>query len=120
MLTLLRHLLLVGVLFGLAGNGVASASTPCNMMTMKHAAAMADMPDCDMAVPCPDCHSKHSNGTKPGCTLMTSCAFTGATKEPAPGPASLRVAQISEFWPVTTVLAGRIVAPEPEPPSLLG
>lgn len=119
MLKLLRHLLLVGVLFGLAGNGVASAA-PCNMMTMKHAAAMADMPDCDKAVPCPDCPPKHSDGTKPGCEMMTSCAFTVALKEPTPGPASLRVVPISEFWPVTTVLAGRIVAPEPEPPSLLG
>ena len=120
MLKLLRHLLFLGVLLGLAGNGVASASPACQMMTQHHAAAMADMPDCDMGKSCPDCGSKTSKGMKPGCMMMAGCAITLAMKEPAPATASIILHERTAFWPVTAVLAGRIVPPEPEPPTLLG
>ena len=120
MLKPLRHLLLVGVLFGLAGNGVAAASAPCVMMTMQHRAAMADMPDCDMAVPCPDCVSKHGKGMKPSCAMTSGCTSTLAMRDLTPATTSPRIAPIAEFWPVATVLAGRNVTPEPKPPSHLG
>jgi len=120
MLKLLRHLLFLGVILGLAGNGVASASPACHMMTQHSAAVMADTPNCDMGTSCPDCGSKTSKGMKPGCMMMAGCAVTLAMKEPAPAAASARLHQKTAFWPVTTVLTGRIVPPEPEPPTLLG
>ncbi len=121
MLKVLRYLLFVGVLLGLAGNGVASASPACSMMMQHHAAAMSDMPDCDMPTACPDCGSKKDGkGMKPGCMMMAGCAVVLALKEAAPAAASIRREPVTAFWPVTAVLAGRIVPPEPEPPTLIG
>jgi len=120
MLTLLRHLLFVGVLFGLAGNVAAAAAPPCNMMTQSQATAMADMPECDMAMKCPDCDKKQNKDSKRGCALMAGCVVMLAVSEPAPADASPYLAPVGAFWPVTAVFAGRIVTPEPEPPSLLG
>ena len=120
MLRLLRHLLLVGLLFGLVGNGVAAAAPPCNMMMQSQTSAMADMPDCDMAMKCPDCDKKQSKDTKRGCALMASCGVMLAVSEPAPAASSPYITPIGVFWPVTAVFAGRTVTPEPEPPSLLG
>lgn len=119
MLKLLRHLLLLGVILGLAGNGVASASPVCSMMAA-HSAVMADMPDCDMGTTCPDCASKSGKGMKPGCMMMAGCSTSLAMKEPEPSAASFKTRPTTMFWPVTTVLTGRTVTPEPEPPTLLG
>lgn len=120
MLKLVRHLLFLGALLGLSGNGVASASPACSAMMQDQSAAMSGMAECDAAVPCPDCESNDSKSMKPGCMMMTGCIVALAIKEPAPLPASLMVVGATGFWPVTVVLAGRIVAPEPEPPTLLG
>ena len=121
MLTLFRYVLFLGVLVGLAGNGAAAASAPCNIMAMQpHMAAMAGMPDCDMTASCPDCPSKHSKGSKGNCAMMVGCVAALAIKEPTLAPTALGVKPIGQFWPVATVLTGRSVVPEPEPPTLLG
>jgi hypothetical protein len=116
----------LGLLFGLAGNGVAVAA-PCLLMTQgQPAAAMADMPDCAMAKNCADCGAKgdasHKSGQDkaPGCMAMTACAAMLAMKEPDPATSVRHQAIAHRFSPPTTVLAGRDVAPEPEPPTLLG
>jgi hypothetical protein len=125
-LKLLRHLLCLGLLFGLAGNGVAMAA-PCILMAHgQPAAAMANMPDCAMVTNCAECGTKgdasHKSGTDkaPGCMAMTACAAMQATKEPESAAAIRRQAIAQRFSPPTAILAGRDVAPEPEPPTLLG
>ncbi len=119
---LLRHLLCLGLLFGLAWNGVAVAA-PCSLMTQGQATA-ADMPDCQM--PCAGCDGKSDAGHKSGagkatgCMAMTACAAMLAMKTQDPAATLRRLAIAPGFWPAAAVLAGRDVAPEPEPPTLLG
>lgn len=118
MLKLLRHLLCLGILFGLAGNGVALAA-PCILMTHSQPAAMADMPDCDMAQSSPT-HHENGKDKAPGCLAMAACTAVLAMKEPAaPAAVALR-SPAADFWPASTTLTGRDVAPEPEPPAFLG
>jgi len=125
-LKLLRHLLCLGLLFGLAGNGIAVAA-PCILMTQgQSATAMADMPDCSMAKACSDCGAKgdasHKSGKDkaPGCMAMTACAAMLAMKTPDSAATLRHQAAAHRFSPPTEMLAGRDVAPEPEPPTLLG
>ena len=126
MLKLLRHLLCLGLLFGLAGNGIAVAA-PCILMTQDQSAtAMADMTDCQMAQACADCGAKgdasHKSSTDKalGCMAMTACAAMLAMKTSDPAAAVRHQAAAHRFSPPTAMLAGRDVAPEPEPPTLLG
>ena len=118
MLKLLRHLLCLGVLLGLAANGVAVAA-PCILMTQSQPAAMAAMPDCDMAQPSSKSHES-DKGKAPGCMAMAACTAVLAMKEPAAPAAVQHQATAASFWPTATILAGRDTAPEPEPPTFLG
>jgi len=59
-------------------------------------------------------------GKAPGCMAMTACTAVLAMKEPTAPTASRHVATAASFWPTATILAGRDVAPEPEPPTFLG
>ena len=119
---LFRHLLLLGVILGLAGQGVAFASSPCAEMQTEPAMStpMAGMPDCDMAqhrsdrgpVPCKD--------MTPGCLAMAGCAALIVVDTATPTIAApLRVAVV-DLWPAAPALLGRSIAPDPDPPSLLG
>ena len=121
---LLRYLLLLGAIVGLAGQGVAFATPLCSLMQVQQVSAtagsMADMPDCEMgqhktgkgATPCKDMTA--------GCLAMAGCAALVAvdgftpTLQPPPLVASL------DLWPATPVLLGRNIAPDPDPPSVLG
>jgi hypothetical protein len=117
-LKLLRHLLCLGILLGLAGNGVAVAA-PCIMMTQSPPTAMVGMPDCDMAQTSPKNHES-DEGKAPGCMAMTACTAVMAMKEPAAPAAGQHQGAATSFWPTAAILAGRDVAPEPEPPTFLG
>lgn len=117
MLKLLRHLLCLGLLLGLAGNGIAVAA-PCILMTQNQAAAMADMPDCDMTQS--DTQRHHDEKSKaPGCMATAACAAL-AMKEPAAATTPSSPTTNANFWPALVRLSGRDVAPEPQPPTLLG
>jgi hypothetical protein len=116
-LKLLRHLLCLGILLGLVGNGVAVAA-PCILMTQSQPAAMADMPDCDMAQPTNG--HEGDKGKAPGCMAMAACTAVIGIKEPLAAAAILYRTAATYFWPSAAVFAGRDVAPEPEPPTLLG
>ena len=121
---LLRHLLLIGVVLGLAGQGVAFAAPPCALMQMEQASAMAGpmagMPDCDMgqhksgkgSTPCKD--------MTPGCLAMAGCAALVAIDSLTPTVPLPPLMASVELWPATPVLTGRSIAPDPDPPSLLG
>jgi hypothetical protein len=121
---LFRHLLLLGVILGLAGQGVAFASTPCAVMQMEQASAntapMLGMPDCAMGLHNTDKGSTPCKDMTPGCLAMAGCAALVAMDSLTPTiKASLLVARL-DLWPATPVLNGREVAPELDPPSLLG
>ena len=119
---LLRHLLLLGVILGLAGQGVAFASSPCAEMQKEQAMSgpMADMPDCAMG------QHKSDKGPAPckdmtaGCLAMAGCVALVAVDTLSPSvPAPLLVARL-DLWPTTPVLLGRSIAPDPDPQSHLG
>jgi hypothetical protein len=116
-LKLLRHLLCLGLLLGLAGNGIAVAA-PCVLM-QSQTATMADMPDCAMAQPSTPDHHKQK-GKAPGCMATVACAAMLAMKEPAATVTPSGPTTVAKFWPAPAKLAGRDVAPDPEPPALLG
>ena len=121
---LLRQLLLLWVILGLAGHGVASASTPCPMMQHERAAAMAGamagMSDCDM---CPEKSGKGSAPCKDmslGCLAMAGCAALIAVDTMSPSTdAPFNVASLAH-WSAIPILLGRSIAPDPDPPSHLG
>ena len=117
--TLIRHLLMLTVVVGLAGQGVARASTPCDEMVKSAATTMAGMPDCDAMrdagkgkVPCKDMSL--------GCYAVAGSAAVVAIDTQPNGFASPVPSLISATWPATPVLTGREIAPDPDPPSLLG
>lgn len=121
---LLRHFLLVGVILGLAGQGVAVAAPRCALMQMEQAstkaAPMAGVPDCDMGQHRTDKGSTPCKDMTPGCLAMAGCAALVAVDSLTPTvPAPPLVASV-ELWPATPVLLGRSIAPDPDPPSLLG
>lgn len=125
MLRLLRHLLCIGILFGLAGNGVAVAA-PCLLMTQDQVAASSAMPDCKVATDCTDCAAKPAKsdeGSKlpksSGCMLMAGCSAVLGVKEPH-APSTAQPAPIATFWPTSAILAGHDTGPELEPPTFLG
>ena len=119
---LFRHLLLLGVMLGLAGQGVAFASSPCAEMQTEQvmSAPMAGMPDCDMAqhrsdkapVPCKDMTL--------GCMAMAGCAALIAVDTIAPSTAAPLAANSLAHWSAAPVLLGRSIAPDPDPPSHFG
>lgn len=122
MLKLLRHLLCLGILFALAGNGVAVAA-PCMFMNDQPTASAA-MPDCNMPTDCPDCAAKAGKSGKDskssGCLLMVACgAVLGVTDQQAPSLAQAMPIKTA-FWPSAATLVGRKTGPEPEPPTFLG
>lgn len=120
---LLRHLLLLGAMFGLLWQGVAYASPPCAEMQKEQSAAtsaMAGMADCmnaekqsrDEAPPCKD--------MKAGCFAMVGCAsLVGLGTLPLAIDAPVDAASFYN-WAAGPVLIGRNEAPIPDPPSILG
>ena len=121
---LLRHLLLFGVILGLAGQGVAFASAPCPMMQHELAAAMsgatAGISDCDI---CPDRSGKSPSPCKDitlGCMAMAGCAALIAIDTISPSTGAPLAAASLAHWSATPILLGRSIAPDPDPPSHLG
>lgn len=115
---LLRHLLLLGVVLGLSGQGVAYASSPCN--TMMQQQAMAGMPDCMMGQDKSGKQSAPCKEMTPGCFAMAGCASLVALDTPAAVVGTPLVVAAAATWPATSVLIGRSIAPDPDPPSILG
>ncbi len=117
---LLRHLLMLGVILGLAGQGVAYASSPCTAMAPQQVSAMAGMPDC-MTVR--DKSGKQSAPCKemtPGCFAMAGCASLVALDAADVMVEKPLIVAAAATWPATPVLIGRSIAPDPDPPSILG
>ncbi|MDL2352046.1 MAG: hypothetical protein QFC78_04280 [Pseudomonadota bacterium] len=119
---LFRHLLLLGVILGLAGQGVAFASSPCAEMQKEQAMSgpMAGMPDCAMGQHKSDNGSAPCKDMTPGCLAMTGCVALVAVDTLSPTIQAPLLVAIRNLWPTTPVLLGRSIAPDPDPPSLLG
>ena len=119
---LFRHLLLLGVILGLAGQGVAFASSPCAEMQMEQATSgsMARMPDCDMSQHKPGKGLAPCKEMTPGCLAMVGCAALVAFDTATPSIAAPLRVEVIDLWPTAPVLLGRTIAPDPDPPSLLG
>ena len=113
--TLARHLLLLGVIFGLAGQGLVRASTPCHEMAQTEASVMADMPDCASMRDAPKGKAPCKDMSL-GCFAMAGCSAVVAIDAQ---PIIARVAEklVLASWPATPVLTGRDTAPDPDPPS---
>lgn len=116
---LTRHFFLLAVVFSLAGQGVAQASTPCEAMTQARVSAMADMPACDAMrdvgkgkAPCKDMTA--------ACFAMAGCTAVIAIDAQSHTLQSTIPLFLAATWPATPVLTGRDIAPDPDPPSLLG
>ena len=126
---LFRQLLLLGVILGLVGQGVAFTSTPCAVMQMEQASAksapMAGMSDCGMGQHKIVSHKVDKGSTPckdmtPGCLAMAGCTALVAVDSLTPTVKAPLLAAPVELWSTTSVLSGREVAPELDPPSLLG
>ena len=118
---LLRLLLLLGVI-GLAGQGVAFASSPCAEMQKEQAMSgpMAGMPDCAMGQHKSDNGSAPCKDMTPGCLAMAGCVALVAVDTLSPTIQAPLLVASRNRWPTPPVLLGRSIAPDPDPPSLLG
>jgi hypothetical protein len=117
---LFRHFLLLGVILGLVGQGVAFALPPCATMQQEQASAMAGMSDCAMGQQKPDKAPAPCKDMKPGCFAMVGCAALVGLNAQSPVLNSRLAVSAIYQWSATPVLHGRIVPPDPYPPSLLG
>ena len=119
---LLCHLLLLGVILGLAGQSVAFASSPCAEMQKEQAMSgpMAGMPDCAMGQHKSDKGSTPCKDMTPGCLAMAGCVALVAVDTLSPTTQAPLLAARLDLWPATPVLLGRSIAPDPDPPSLFG
>ncbi|MDB5674060.1 MAG: hypothetical protein JWM65_1042 [Sphingomonas bacterium] len=121
-LKLFRQLLFMGVLLGLIGNGVASASPVCIMNAVESSKAMAGMAD-DKIVCCAACDERDGKTRgvpKSGCALFAGSASMLTMRAPSaveslPSPALLPTLRRAH-----AALPGRTIAPEPEPPTQHG
>ncbi|HVR91444.1 MAG TPA: hypothetical protein VHG29_10170 [Novosphingobium sp.] len=121
---LLRHFLLLGVILGLAGQGVAFASSPCAAMQKEPASTMsgpmAGMPGCAMGQPTTDERSTPCKDMTAGCLAIAGCAALIAVDSLSPTTTAPLLVASLDIWPATPVLLGRSIAPDPDPPSFLG
>ena len=117
---LFRHFLLLGVILGLVGQSVAFASSPCAVMQKEEVSAIAGISDCVMDQRKTDKGSTPCKEIMPGCLAMAGCgAVVAVDSVTAQIEAPLLVARL-DVWPATSVLDGRSITPDPDPPSLFG
>lgn len=115
---LFRQFLLLGVILGLAGQSVAYAASPCAAMQQEQTTAAKA--DCVMGQRKADKSLPPCKELSPGCLAMAGCAALIAIDSLTPTmKAPVMVANL-DIWPATSVLNGRSIAPDPDPPSLFG
>lgn len=121
---LLRLLAFWALLVGLAGNGVALAA-PCVLMSAGQMTVGMDVEaprhseqECmDGAMPADDAPAPQKEKA-PGCLAMAACAAVLSVPDTGSADLSCR-SGAGEFPTIVTALAGRNLAPEPEPPTRL-
>lgn len=106
-------------MIGLFGAQAAYARGP---VAVKVATAMAMDANC-MAMmvkqkPAPE--NKPCKGLTLDCIAAMGCVVPLATADLAVGIATPRIYDALAFWPTHVVLVGKSLAPDPEPPTILG
>jgi hypothetical protein len=114
---LLPLLLVLGVMIGMFGQGVAFAGVP---------SATATTATSHMGSNCTEKMQKQQPSGNPCQHLTLACvaamggASTFALPEAAAILAKARIFAMRAFWPATKVLVGSDLAPDSPPPNLLG
>lgn len=118
MMRLFRHLLLVAALIGLLGQAAAYAAGPrWPAASMPTASAMAD---CMQMMEKQKPAEKPCKGITLDCMAAMGCTLPVLLKD-GPEPSTIVPSKsLGAFWPPVTALAGEDLAPEPDPPSVLG
>jgi hypothetical protein len=116
-------LLLIGALIGLSGQGVAFATI---VPTVSASATMSASSGAGMSDDCMKMMAQQQPAQKP-CKSMTLACMAGmgciapmALHNDAPMLLTRQINPVLGFWPITPILDGSALAPEPEPPTLLG
>lgn len=117
-------LLLLGALLGLLGQEAAFASAP---PVVSVSMGMTGTADSGMSEDCMKMMTQQQQPAQKPCKGMTlaciaamGCVIPMAVRNDAPTLAVRTADPTLAFWSTTTVLRGGDVAPEPEPPTLLG
>jgi hypothetical protein len=120
----LRLFLLLGALIGLFGQGIAYASFAPPVSASK---TMVEMADSGMSEDCMKMMAQQQQPTQKPCKGMTlaciaamGCVVPMAVRNDEPALVTREASATLAFWPTVTVLRGTELAPEPEPPTLLG
>ena len=114
--------LLVMALVGLFAQQAAYAAGPMMVSPISKTAVMDDcaMAMGDRAMPARQTDSTPCKSMTLGCIAAMGCVIPMAVRNDAPTLAVRAADPTLAFWSTTTVLRGGDVAPEPEPPTLLG
>jgi hypothetical protein len=111
--------LLLGALIGLFGQSVAYASVTPAVASPITMSGISE--DCmKMMAQQQQPEQKPCKGMTLACIAAMGCVVPMAIRNDAPALAVRPADPSLAFWPTTTVLRGSDLAPEPEPPTLLG
>ncbi|MEO6092820.1 MAG: hypothetical protein ABIT04_09575 [Novosphingobium sp.] len=120
----LRLFLILGALIGLFSQAVAYASV---VPAVSAPMTMSGMSDSRMSENCGKMMAKPQQPAPKPCQGMTlaciaamGCVVPMVVHNDATALAARAADPSLAFWPTTTVLLGSDLAPEPEPPTLLG
>lgn len=117
---LLASLLLVGALLGLFGAELAYARGVPPVLSAPKAMAMDADCMAKMAKPQPAPEKKPCKGMTLECIAAMGCVVPLMVADLTEAVAAPFLYDAPDFWPQTNVLAGRNLAPDPEPPTILG
>jgi len=115
---LLRTLLLVAALLGLAGQATAIAAVPLAAQSSEAASTMTE-----------DCMEMMSDSEEPQslpcdgsfkCMLAMGCLSLNAMAELSSPRSEDRARSTQGYWPAVVILQGASFAPDPHPPSTFG
>ncbi|MDE1918578.1 MAG: hypothetical protein KGJ57_21320 [Sphingomonadales bacterium] len=115
--------LLIGALIGLFGQEVAIATVVpvVNAPMTMQSSSDAGMPDDCMKMMARQQPTKRPcKGMTLACMAAMGCIAPMAIRSDAPVLAARQINPVPAFWPVTSILHGSNLAPDPEPPTLLG
>lgn len=116
-------LLLIGALIGLFGQEVAIATVVpvVNAQVSMTASSDTGMPDDCMKMMAQQQPTKRPcKGMALACMAAMGCIAPMAIRSDAPMLVARQINPMLAFWPITPILRGSDLAPDPEPPALLG
>lgn len=117
---LLASLLLVGALLGLFGAELAYARGVPPVLTAPKAMTMDADCMAMMAKPQPAPETKPCKGMTLECIAAMGCVVPLMVADMTDAVAAPFLYDAPDFWPRTNVLTGQSLAPDPEPPTILG